>query len=51
MTLCKLTKLNHATLYPINFEKQKVTLVLNIFNEKTAKNCRKIQKYETSKSP
>ena len=34
--LCKFTKLNHATLYPTNFEKQKVTLVLNIFNEKTA---------------
>ena len=35
-SLCKLTKLNYGTLYPTNFEKQKVTLVLNIFNEKTA---------------
>ena len=35
-SLCKLTKLNHATLYPTNFEKQKVTLVLNIFDEKIA---------------
>ena len=32
---CKLTKLNHATLYPTNFKKQKVTLVSSIFNEKT----------------
>ena len=34
-SLCKLTKLNHATLYPTNYEKLKVTLMLNIFNEKT----------------
>ena len=35
-SLCKLIKLNHATLYPNNLEKQKVDLVLNICNEKTA---------------
>ena len=35
-SLSKLTKLNHATLYSTNFKKQKVTLVLNIFTEKTA---------------
>ena len=35
-SLCKLTKLNHATLYPTNFKKQKVALVLNILNEKNA---------------
>ena len=29
------TKLNHTTLYPNNFEKQKVHLVVNVFNEKT----------------
>ena len=29
------TKLNHATLYPTNFEKQKVSLATNVFNEKT----------------
>ena len=34
--LCILRKLNHATLYTTNFEKQKVTLILNIFHEKTA---------------
>ena len=28
--------MNHVTLYPNNFEKQKVTLVVNICNEKTA---------------
>ena len=44
MILCKLTKLNHATLYPINFKKQKVTLVLNIFNEKTAEKLPKNSK-------
>ena len=27
---------NYATLYPTNFEKQKVSLAMNIFNEKTA---------------
>ena len=29
------TKLDHQTLYPNNFEKQKVHLVVNVFNEKT----------------
>lgn len=31
----KLTKLDYRTLYPNNFEKQKVNLVCNVFNEKT----------------
>lgn len=31
----KLTKLSYAALYPTNFEKQKVSLVVNVFNEKT----------------
>ena len=31
----KLTKLDHRTLYPNKFEKQKVHLVCNVFNEKT----------------
>ena len=31
----KLTKLSYASLYPTNFEKQKVSLVVNVFNEKT----------------
>ena len=31
----KMTKLSYASLYPTNFEKQKVNLVVNVFNEKT----------------
>ena len=31
----KQTKLDHTTLHPNNFEKQKVRLVFNVFNEKT----------------
>ena len=31
----KLTKLSYSTLYPTNFEKQKVSLAMNVFNEKT----------------
>ena len=31
----KCTKLDYATMYPNNYEKQKVSLALNIFNEKT----------------
>ena len=31
----KQTKLSYATLYPTNFEKQKVSLAVNVFNEKT----------------
>ena len=30
-----LTKLDHKTLFPNNFEEQKVYLVVNVFNEKT----------------
>ena len=35
-SLCKFTKLYHATLQSSSFEKQKVTLELNIFNEEAA---------------
>ena len=31
----KLTKLNYATLYPSDFEKQKVSLAVKVFSEKT----------------
>ena len=34
-SMLKNTKLTHATLYPTNFEKQKVSLAMNIFNERT----------------
>ena len=34
-SILKLTKLDHRTLFPNNFEKQKVSLVCNVFNEKT----------------
>ena len=30
----KLTKLSFTAVYPTNFEKQKVSLALNVFNEK-----------------
>ena len=33
--LCKLSKLNSAMFYPINSEKQKVTLVITILAKKT----------------
>ena len=33
--LVKTTKLDYATLYPNNYEKQNVSLVLNVFHEKT----------------
>ena len=33
--LTNVTKLDHKTLFPSNFEKQKLYLVVNVFNEKT----------------
>ena len=33
--IIKSTKLNYATLFPTNFQKQKVCLATNVFNEKT----------------
>ena len=33
-SICKLTKIDHQTLWPNNFEKQNVHLVCNVFNEK-----------------
>ena len=33
--LVKRTNLDYHSIYPNNFEKQKVSLVLNVFNEKT----------------
>ena len=35
MNIVKQTELNFSSLYPNNFEKQKVSLVLKVFNEKT----------------
>ena len=32
----KLTKLDYRTIYPSNFDKQEVSLALNVFNEKTS---------------
>ena len=43
-SLTKSTKLNYATLFPTNFEKQKVSLAMNIFNEKTVAESRVIKK-------
>ena len=34
--IVKQTRLNYATIYPTNFDKQKVLLTFNVFNEKTA---------------
>ena len=34
-SVTKLTKLDYATLYPSNFEKQKVSLAMNVFNGKS----------------
>ena len=34
-TPIKLNKISHASLFPTNFEKQKVPLAVNVFNEKT----------------
>ena len=33
-SMCTVTKLNHATFYPTNFEKQNVSLAMNVFNER-----------------
>ena len=48
-SITKSTKLNYATLFPTNFEKQKVSLAMNIFNEKTVAEL-KVQDFnETAK--
>ena len=44
----KNTKLNHASLYPTNFDKQKDHLVCNIFNEKTSTEIRCRGKIDTA---
>ena len=35
VALLKVTKLDYATLYPDNYRRQKVSLALNVFNNKT----------------
>ena len=44
----KTTKLDYATLHPNNYEKQKVNLVLNVFNEKTIAALTSKHFYETA---
>lgn len=44
----KTTKLDYQTLFPNNFEKQKMSLVLNIFNEKTIAALKKKKYYDTA---
>ena len=46
--LVKLTKLSYSTLYPTNVEKQKVSLVMNVFNENS--NSTRYQKLPWHKS-
>ena len=45
----KSTGLNFVTLFPNNFEKQKVSLALNIFNEKTVAALRQEKREETGR--
>ena len=40
----KITKLDFKTFYPNNFEKQKVQLVCNVFNERTCVTLEKVWK-------
>ena len=44
----KNTKLDYASLYPTNCEKQKVHLACNIFNEKTSAELRRRGKIDTA---
>ena len=44
----KLSKLDYSTLYPNNFEKQKVHLAYNVFNEKTSTEVKLRGNVETS---
>lgn len=44
----KESKLDYPTLYPNNFEKQKLRLAYNVFNEKTTSALRLLGKFETS---
>ena len=44
----KRTQLNYCTLYPNGFEKQKVALVMNVFNEKTVAALKLAGKGETA---
>ena len=45
----KLTKLSYSSLYPTNFEKQKVSLAMNIFNEEKTVAALDIRKYDETK--
>ena len=47
-SIVKSTKLDYATLYPTNFEKQKVSLAINVFNEKTVAALRLFGHKETA---
>ena len=47
--IVKSTGLNFVTLFPNNFEKQKVSLALNIFNEKTVAALKQEKREETVK--
>ena len=47
--MIKKTALDYQTLYPNNFEKQKVQLVMNVFNEKTISQLQSYGKNDTAK--
>ena len=38
--MLRMSKLDYATVYPTNFDKQKVSLTVNVFNEKTLADLR-----------
>ena len=44
----KRTKLDYQTLYPNNFEKDKVSLILNVFHEKTVTALKQKKLYDTA---
>ena len=46
--IIKTTQLNHQTLYPSNFDKQKVKLVFNVFNDKTVARLQEQQSNDTA---
>ena len=46
--IVKCTKINHQSLWPNNFEKQKVTLVLNVFDDKVTERLKQLNNEQTS---
>ena len=46
--IVKRTKLDYATIYPSNFDKQKVQLTMNVFNEKTIAVLKEMDKEGTT---